>query len=104
MEEEFTNQGLVIGAGLAGPVGAVVGAAIGAAIGFAVAEFVEWLIEAWKDDIFPTVTLTVEINGLVSQSPSTLEQTSEGFCDFRAHDGHYRLWLHHMVLPLPILS
>lgn len=90
--------GASVGA-LAGPIGAAIGAAIGAVLGAIIGLLKDW----WEDDVFPPVTLAMEIpspdalwHGDATESPRTV-------ITYRAHGGTYHVEVDWQLFGLSIL-
>jgi hypothetical protein len=81
--------GTLVGGLVGGAVGGVIGAAVGAVLGF----FIDLLVSAWEDDIFPAITIDTDISSRKHVFASGTQTSSEKQYYAKAFGGKYWVYL-----------
>lgn len=83
----ITAGGAAIGS-LGGPVGTALGAVIGEAVNYCLDKVLDYLRAWWGDDVFPPVTVSVEIPS-ANATWNGKSDSPEAVAVFAGHDGRY---------------
>ncbi|GAD85269.1 hypothetical protein FEK33_12530 [Nocardia asteroides NBRC 15531] len=83
--------GGAVGGALGGAIGGIAGAIIGAAVGYALGKAVDALRDAWEDDFFAPVTVSVALNSHDDRWPGGQTDSPQGRITWRGHGGKYEL-------------